>query len=121
MDKPEPMGHVVLDRRQDPRFPISGRFRSLLPPGLSGNVADVSLNGARLRCATQPELTLDSHTEWLVELTEGAPFAVKARVAHLEGHEVGIEFEEMAPKALEELAERIEALRRAALPIGEGG
>ena len=121
MDKPDPMGHVVLDRRQDPRFPISGRFRSLSPPGLSGHVADVSLNGARLRCEHKPELTLDDRTEWLVELTAGAPFAVKARVAHLEGHEVGIEFEEMASKALEELADRIEALRRAALPISDGG
>lgn len=121
MDKPDPMGHVVLDRRQDPRFPISGRFRSLSPPGLSGQVADISLNGARLRCESPPALALDTRTEWLVELTEGAPFAVKARVAHIDGHEVGIEFEEMASKALEELAERIEALRRAALPIGEGG
>jgi hypothetical protein len=121
MDKPDSMGHVVLDRRQDPRFPISGRFRSLSPPGLSGHVADISLNGARLRCESRPELTLDTRTEWLVELTEGAPFAVKARVAHLEGNEVGIEFEEMASRALEELGERIETLRRAALSINEGG
>jgi hypothetical protein len=111
----------VLDRRQEPRFPIRGRFRSLSPPGLSGDVTDVSLNGARLHCETLPTLAVDAETEWLVELTEGAPFAVKARVAHVEGPEVGIEFEEMAAKALEELALHIEALRRAMLGIGESG
>ena len=38
------MGHVILDRRQEPRFELPGRFRCISPAGLNGRVIDLSLN-----------------------------------------------------------------------------
>lgn len=107
------MGHVILDRRQEPRFELPGRFRSVDAAGTQGRVIDLSLNGALLECAAEPAWKSGDVVEVLLELDESGPFAAHVRVAHVHGLRVGTEFQEMQPHAFEQLSDLVLALRRA--------
>jgi c-di-GMP-binding flagellar brake protein YcgR len=113
MEKPLHMGHVILDRRQEPRFELPGRFRCIVPAGLNGRVIDLSLNGALLESDAAPTCRGGEVIEVLLELDETRPFAAKARVAHIRGQRVGIEFHEIEPPAFEQLSELVLTLKRA--------
>ena len=107
------MGQFILDRRQDPRFELHGRFRCISPPGLSGRVVDLSLNGALLEADSDPASVLGEIIEILLELDDSRPFAAQARVAHVHEHKIGIEFQGIEPQAFEHLSELVLALKRA--------
>lgn len=107
------MGHVILDRRQEPRFELPGRFRCIAPAGLSGRVLDLSLNGALLEADVEPGCRSSETIEILLELDDTRPFAAKARVAHMHGRRIGIEFSEIEPPAFEQLSELVLSLKRA--------
>lgn len=107
------MGHVILDRRQEPRFELPGRFRCISPSDQSGRVLDLSLNGALLECESEPLCKGGDLIEILLELDETRPFAAQARVAHVHARRVGIEFHEIDQPAFEQLSELVLALRRA--------
>lgn len=107
------MGPVKHDRRQEPRFPLPGRFRSIAPSGLIGKVLDLSLNGALLECEDEPTVTMGEHVEMLLELEDSRPFAAKARIAHVELRRIGIEFHEIETPAFEQLSELVLSLKRA--------
>lgn len=113
MEKPPEMGYVILDRRQEPRFELPGRFRCISPAGINGRVIDLSLNGALLEADVEPTCRSTDVIELLLELDETRPFAVKARVAHVQGLRIGTEFHEIEPPAFEQLSELVLALRRA--------
>lgn len=113
MEKPPEMGHVILDRRQEPRFELPGRFRCISPPGLNGRVIDLSLNGALLEADAEPTCKGTEVIEILLELDDTRPFAAKARVAHVHGMRIGIEFHEIEPPAFEQLSELVLTLKRA--------
>ena len=107
------MGHVILDRRQEPRFELLGRFRCVTPAGLGGRVLDLSLNGALLDCDGEPSCQSGELIEVLLELDDTKPFAAFARVAHVHEKRIGIEFHEIEPPAFEQLSELVLSLRRA--------
>jgi c-di-GMP-binding flagellar brake protein YcgR len=113
MEKPLDMGHVILDRRQEPRFELPGRFRCIAPAGLNGRVIDLSLNGALLESDAEPTCHGGDVIDLLLELDETRPFAAKARVAHVRGQRIGIEFHEIEPPAFEQLSELVLSLKRA--------
>ncbi len=113
MEKPPDMGHVILDRRQEPRFELPGRFRCISPAGLNGRVIDLSLNGALFECESVPTCKGGDLIEVLLELDETRPFAVKARVAHVHEQRIGIEFHEIETPAFEQLSELVLSLKRA--------
>lgn len=113
MDDTAAMGHVFLDRRQEPRFELPGRFRCISPPGLEGRVIDLSLNGALLETPETPACSMDEAVEILLELDETRPFAAKARIAHVHGNRIGIEFVEIEQPAFEQLSELVLTLKRA--------
>jgi hypothetical protein len=113
MEKPLDMGHVILDRRQEPRFELPGRFRCIAPAGLNGRVIDLSLNGALLECDAEPICRGGDVIDLLLELDDTRPFAAKARVAHVRGPRIGIEFHEIEPPAFEQLSELVQSLKRA--------
>jgi len=107
------MGHVILDRRQEPRFELPGRFRCIAPTGLNGRVVDLSLNGALLECDNEPDCVVGAQIELLLELDETRPFAVRARVAHRVARRLGIEFSDIEQPAFEQLSELVLSLKRA--------
>jgi c-di-GMP-binding flagellar brake protein YcgR len=107
------MGHVILDRRQEPRFELPGRFRCIAPAGIAGRVLDLSLNGALLECDENPTCRSGEALEILLELDDTRPFAAQARVAHVEGRRIGIEFHEIEQPAFEQLSELVLSLKRA--------
>lgn len=113
MEKPADMGHVILDRRQEPRFELPGRFRCIAPAGLNGRVIDLSLNGALLEADAEPACKSTEIIEILLELDDTRPFAAKARVAHVHERRIGIEFSEIEPPAFEQLSELVLSLKRA--------
>lgn len=113
METPTAMEPVMQDRRHEPRFPLPGRFRSIAPAGLCGRVLDLSLNGALLECDDKPQCAMGEHVEMLLELDDSQPFAAKARVAHVEGQRLGIEFHEIEPPAFEQLSDLVLTLKRA--------
>lgn len=113
MESTPDMGHVFLDRRQEPRFELPGRFRSITPAGLGGRVIDLSLNGALLEADSEPACKGGEPIELLLELDETRPFAARARVAHVHGLRIGIEFSEIEPPAFEQLSELVLTLKRA--------
>lgn len=112
-EDPPLMGHVILDRRQEPRFELPGRFRRLAADGPSGRVIDLSLNGALLECDGAVACAAGDVLEVLLELDETRPFAAQVRVAHVHGARLGVEFHEIEPQAFELLSELVLALRRA--------
>lgn len=107
------MGHVILDRRQEPRFELPGRFRCIAPTGLNGRVIDLSLNGALLECDAEPVCATGDLIELLLELDETRPFAVRARIAHQVQRRLGIEFSEIEQPAFEQLSDLVLSLKRA--------
>ena len=107
------MAQFFLDRRQEPRFELHGRFRCIAPPGLSGHVLDLSLNGALLEADSDPASLAGEIIEVLLELDDSRPFAAHARVAHVHEHKIGIEFQGIEPQAFEHLSELVLALKRA--------
>jgi c-di-GMP-binding flagellar brake protein YcgR len=113
MEKPPDMGHVILDRRQEPRFELPGRFRCIVPASLSGRLVDLSLNGALLECDGEPGCRAGELIEVLLELDQTRPFAAMARVAHVHERRVGVEFHEIEPPAFEQLSELVLSLKRA--------
>ena len=113
MEKPPDMGHVILDRRQEPRFELPGRFRCIAPTGLNGRVIDLSLNGALLECDSDPPCAAGELIELLLELDETRPFAVRARVAHKGALRLGIEFSDIEQPAFEQLSELVLSPKRA--------
>lgn len=115
------MGHVILDRRQEPRFHLAGRFRSEAPLALSGIIVDLSLNGALLECEQDDPCPSGELLHILLELQDTGPFAAQARVAHVHGRRIGIEFQEIEPAAFERLAELVLLLRRQPALIQMGG
>ena len=113
MEKAPDMGHVILDRRQEPRFELPGRFRCIAPTGLNGRLVDLSLNGALLECDSEPSCGAGDLIELLLELDETRPFAVHARVAHKVARRLGIEFSEIEQPAFEQLSDLVLSLKRA--------
>ncbi len=107
------MGHVILDRRQEPRFALPGRFRVVAEQAIAGLVIDVSLNGALLEQQEGSFGAIGNHVELLLELDEKRPFAAQARVAHIDGARIGVEFQEIEPAAFQQLAVIVELLKRA--------
>ncbi len=107
------MGHVILDRRQEPRFALPGRFRVVSEQPISGRVIDISLNGALLEQQQGSLGVIGNRVELLLELDESRPFTAQARVAHIEGLRIGVEFHEIEPAAFQQLAELVLALKRA--------
>jgi hypothetical protein len=107
------MGHVILDRRQEPRFELPGRFRCISPADVKGRVIDLSLNGALLESDSEASCRGGELIEVLLELGETRPFAARARVAHVHGLRIGIEFHEIETPAFEQLSELVLALKRA--------
>lgn len=112
-EKTPAMGHVFLDRRQEPRFELPGRFRCISPADFGGRVIDLSLNGALLEMDGTPPCGMDDAIELLLELDDSRPFAARARVAHVHGQRIGIEFSEIEPPAFEQLSELVLSLKRA--------
>ncbi|MFO1493980.1 MAG: PilZ domain-containing protein [Lysobacterales bacterium] len=106
-------GHVILDRRQEPRFELPGRFRRLAADAPSGRVVDLSLNGALLECDGAVSCKAGDVLEILLELDESRPFAAQVRIAHVQGARLGVEFHEIEPQAFEMLSDLVLALRRA--------
>jgi len=113
MEQLTAMGHVILDRRQEPRFELLGRFRCAGPAGLRGRVLDLSLNGSLLDCDEEPSCKSGELIEVLLELDGSKPFAAQARVAHIHEKRIGIEFHEIEPPAFDHLSELVLSLRRA--------
>ncbi|MBV6415267.1 MAG: PilZ domain-containing protein [Xanthomonadales bacterium] len=113
MEKTPTMGHVFLDRRQEPRFELPGRFRCISPMDFGGRVIDLSLNGALLETDAAPPCQMDDAVELLLELDDSRPFAARARVAHVHERRIGIEFSEIEQPAFELLSELVENLKRA--------
>lgn len=113
MENAPAMGHVILDRRQEPRFELPGRFRCISPADFGGRVIDLSLNGALLETDADPPCKMDDAIEILLELDDSRPFAARARVAHVHGSRIGIEFSEIEPPAFEQLSDLVENLKRA--------
>jgi len=107
------MNQFILDRRQEPRFELPGRFRCLATPGLQGRVLDLSLNGALLEADSEPTCRSGEVIEFLLELEDGGPFAAQARVAHVHENKIGVEFQGIEPQAFEHLSELVLALKRA--------
>src|SRR5690349_18220051 len=108
-----PMGQFFLDRRQEPRFELPGRFRCITQPALSGTLVDLSLNGALLESKDEPSCKHGEVVELLFELEDMRPFAASARIAHVHEHKIGIEFQGIEPEAFEHLSELVLALKRA--------
>lgn len=107
------MDRVILDRRQEPRFELPGRFRCVTPSGLQGRVLDLSLNGALLEASEEPSCKSGDIVDLMLELEDSAPFAAHARIAHVHEHKIGIEFQGIEPHAFEHLSELVLALKRA--------
>ena len=107
------MDRVILDRRQEPRFELPGRFRCVTPPGLQGRVIDLSVNGALLEASEEPTCRAGEDIDVMFELEDSRPFAAHARVAHVHENKIGIEFQGIEPQAFEHLSELVLALRRA--------
>lgn len=113
VEDPPLMGHVILDRRQEPRFELPGRFRRLAADGPSGRIVDLSLNGALLECDGAASCAAGDVLEILLELDGTRPFAAQVQIAHVQGGRLGVEFQEMQPQDFELLSELVLSLRRA--------
>jgi hypothetical protein len=112
-DSSDFMGHVILDRRQEPRFALPGVFKVVAETAIAGRVLDVSVNGALLEQQEGSLGAIGNQVEMWLELDGSRPITALARVAHIEGKRIGVEFQEIGPADFDHLANLVLALKRA--------
>jgi hypothetical protein len=87
------------ERRQQQRYPIHGPVHIITPRGkFSSEIYDISLNGALLMRAVDSELLVGETIDVELALTGAPELLAKARVAHLRGDRIGVEFQDMGTR-----------------------
>lgn len=110
------------ERRQQQRYPIHGPVHVTTPRGkFTSEIYDISLNGALLLRAVDSELVVGETID--VELAmSGAPEMVaRAKVAHLRGDRIGVEFQDMGTKDFDAFSGMMLMLAQQARPSWTSG
>jgi hypothetical protein len=112
------MGELYEDRRQEPRFAASGRYR--LQTGrvgeIEGRILDLSLNGALLEHGGSVSLTPGSHHVVSLEFEGLPPFQGDSLLVRVDAQHLGIEFYDMDPVNFAALSSLIDTLARGRRP-----
>ena len=91
------MNEFIDDRRQEPRFSISGAFQIELSGAndFRGKIFDLSLNGATLE--RPPQISFQRGERYVVTLhfADRPPFTAESLIVHLENQRIGVEFYDM--------------------------
>lgn len=108
------MGELYEDRRQEPRFAASGRYRLQLPKSgeMEGRIIDLSLNGVLLESAISTQASIGSRMAITIEFAGHEPFRGDVVLVRIGAQQLGVEFYDMDPKSFAALSELIESLRK---------
>ena len=109
------MGELYDDRRQEPRFTTSGTYQLQTgSTGSSGQVHDLSLNGAMLEEVSGQPLVAGGRVNIVLTFPGQPEFVADVLVQHIAGGRVGVEFYDMTPEHFSALARLVEQHRRGA-------
>jgi len=108
------MGELYDERRQEPRFAATGKYRLQLPKSgeMEGRIIDLSLNGVLLESAIATQATIGSRMAITIEYAGREPFRGDVVLVRIDGQQLGVEFYDMDPKNFAALSELIAWLRK---------
>ncbi|HEX4481614.1 MAG TPA: PilZ domain-containing protein [Rudaea sp.] len=108
------MGEIYEERRQEPRFAASGKYRLQLPKSgeMEGRILDLSLNGVLLESSIPTQAPMGSRMPITIEFAGHEAFRGDVVLVRADAQQLGVEFYDMDPKNFAALSELIESLRK---------
>jgi hypothetical protein len=108
------MGELYDERRQEPRFSATGKYRLQLPKSgeMEGRIMDLSLNGVLLESTIAIQAPIGSRMPIAIEFEGHEPFRGDVVLVRIDGQQLGVEFYDMDPKNFTALSELIAWLKK---------
>ncbi len=108
------MGELYDERRQEPRFAATGKYRLALPKSgeMEGRIIDLSLNGVLLESTIATQASIGSRMAITIDFAGHEPFRGDVVLVRIGGQQLGVEFYDMDPKNFAALSELITALKK---------